>query len=366
MTDLSRSGRERPWRTHKNNSVLLSESFRRLEKVSKADRVVMCGSSLKFNVCPEGHEMRLSWANFCRVRMCPMCSWRRSLLVAHQIKLVAHEAVQRKKMRWLFLTLTIKNCSGDELQETINHLMDSYQRFTQRKLFKKVVIGWFRAFEVTRNILDNTYHPHFHILLGVPPSYFTHGYTKTEEWVELWKESLRVDYDPIVHITTVKNKRNLEKEMQLLESKGIEMTPDQRLVESDLSGSAVAELAKYSTKSDDFLVYNQYKQKQKGEKVELMPVIAKGIDENRTDEVVAALDGALSRRRLLAYGGLLKEVWNELLRSGKLEDAESDSADLVHVDDDTKCQCSVCGSNMLEELYSWLPDLRHYIKKEQT
>lgn len=366
LFDVSRSGRERPWKTHKTNSLLLSDSYKRLGKRNKSENVRDCGSSLKFHVCPSGHEKRLGWANFCRVRLCPMCSWRRSLLIAHQIKTVAHEAVKRQPLRWLFLTLTIKNCSADELQDTVTHLMKSWDRLAKRKAFSNVVVGWFRAFEITRNIFEDTYHPHFHVLLGVRPSYFIKqtGYIKHEEWVSLWQKSLQVDYKPVVDIRIVRNKRNIEKEVEILEKKGIHLSTDGRLIESDLSGSAVAELAKYATKSEDFLVYNRYKQKQKGKNVELVPDLKSGIDNNKTDEVVVTLDGALSHRRLLAYGGLLKEVWNELQLQGKVQDAEDDKADLVHVDGDTKCQCSVCGSNMLEELYSWVPGVGNYIKKD--
>ncbi|WP_338206320.1 protein rep [Parageobacillus thermoglucosidasius] len=362
------SGRERPWKTHKANSSLLAEAFSRIGKHNKAEKVRHCGSSLKFNVCPEGHEKRLAWANFCRVRLCPMCAWRRSLVIAHQIKAVAHEAVKRQPMRWLFLTLTIRNCPGDVLGDTISHLMKSWDRLTRRKAFTDVVVGWFRSLEITRNLLEDTYHPHFHVLLGVKPSYFIKqkGYLTTRDWVSLWRECLRVDYDPVCHVRVVRNKRNIEREMKILEQKGIFLSPDGRLVEADLAGSAVAELSKYATKSEDYIVYNHYKQKQVRDKVKLVPVVSSGINWDKTDEVVATLDMALSRRRLLAYGGLLKEVWNELQAQGKVQDVEDDHVDLVHVDDDSICRCSVCGSNMLEELYSWIPDVQNYVKKEKA
>lgn len=358
------SGRERPWKTHKMNSSLLAEAFCRIGKHNKAERVRHCGSFLKFNVCPEGHEKRLTFANFCRVRLCPMCAWRRSLLIAHQIKAVAHEAVKRQSMRWLFLTLTIRNCSGDDLSDTISHLMKSWQRLSQRKAFSDVVVGWFRSLEITRNLLDDTYHPHYHVLLGVKPSYFRKGYLKTEEWVSLWRECLQVDYDPICDVRIVRNKRNIEREMKILEQKGIFLSPDGLLVEANLAGSAVAELSKYATKSEDYIVYNRYKQKQVRDKVKLVPVVSAGVNWDKTVEVVATLEIALLRRRLLAYGGLLKEVWNELQAQGKVQDVEDDNVDLVHVDDNSICSCSVCGSNMLEELYRWIPDAQNYLKTD--
>lgn len=367
LFDHSRLGRVRPWKTHKINSLLLADSFKRLKRDRKSEAVCQCGSFLEFRACPSGHEKRLFWANFCRVRLCPMCSWRRSMLVAHQVKQVAHEAVKREKMRWLFLTLTVKNVTGDSLIDAITNLMTAWDKFAKRKVFKKIVIGWFRAFEVTRNLEDGTYHPHFHVLLGVPPSYFkSRDYMSHEQWVSLWADCLKVDYIPVVDVRAVKDKsRNVQREIELLRSKGIEVSPAGELIEGELPGSAVAEMAKYATKSNDFIVYNHYKEKNRGNKVTFEPILESGINEEVTDQAVAVLDDALARRRLLAYGGLLKEVWNELNESGKIQDVESENVDLVHVDDESNCACSVCGSNMLEEMYQWIPYVANYIKKEK-
>jgi len=361
LNDQTRTGRERPWKSHKTASTYLSESFSRLKLPNKSESVRWCGSSLKFNVCPSGHEKHLSWSNFCRVRMCPMCQWRRSLLVAHQIKLVAHEAVKRKKIRWLFLTLTVKNPTGEHLSGTIDHLMKAWDKLSRRKNFKQV-IGWFRSLEVTRNYDDGTYHPHFHVLLGVEPSYFKNGYIKQDEWANIWQDCLDVDYTPVVDIRIVRNKKT--NSINALAQKGIEVTSDGFLQEANLSASAVAELAKYSTKSDDFLVYNKYTIIKARKKTKLVPDLNSGIDELRTDEVVGTLDRSLARRRLQAFGGLLKEVWNELQAEGKVSDADDDQADLIHVDDTSQCKCSVCASDMIEELYSWIPGVKQYIKKE--
>ena len=56
----------------------------------------------------------------------------------------------------------------------------------------------------------------------------------------------------------------------------------------------------------------------------------------------------------------MKDVWEDL----QLADVESDDVDLIHADEDTTCRCSACGSNMLEELYSWIPGVNNYMKKE--
>lgn len=361
LDDRTQSGRDRPWKVHKIASTYLSESYERLKQHNKSENVKWCGSSLKFNVCPGGHEKKLSWSNFCRVRLCPMCQWRRSLLIAHQIKLVAHEIVKRKNLRWFFLTLTVQNPTGDALATTITHLMESWNRLTKRKEFKQIV-GWFRSLEVTRNYDNSTYHPHYHVLLAVESTYFKSGYITQLQWSSIWQECLKVDYIPIVDVRVVKKKQNEDAD-QLLAKHGIEIQVDGSLQKTELSGSVIAELAKYSTKSDDFLVYNKY-ELSKSRRKKMMPIVESGINEELTDEVVMIMDNSLARRRLYAFGGLMKEIWNELKSEGRVADADDDSTDLVHVDDLSQCKCSVCASDMIEELYSWIPAVRQYIKKE--
>ena len=65
----------------------------------------------------------------------------------------------------------------------------AWQRLIQRKLFP--AIGWLRSTEVTRG-KDGSAHPHFHCLLLVSSSYFSgKGYLKQNDWVEMWRSSLR-------------------------------------------------------------------------------------------------------------------------------------------------------------------------------
>ncbi len=85
-------------------------------------------------------------------------------------------AAEHPKARWIFLTLTVKNCQISELRDTLKHMNASWQRLKDRKEFKPVS-GWIRSTEVTRG-KDGTAHPHFHALLMVPPSWFTRHYIK--------------------------------------------------------------------------------------------------------------------------------------------------------------------------------------------
>ncbi|MDK7012116.1 protein rep, partial [Escherichia coli] len=70
--------------------------------------------------------------------------------------------------RWLFLTLTVRNCPITELGDTLTVMNAAFQRLKDRKEFRGV-LGWVRTTEVTRG-KDGSAHPHFHTLLMVSPS----------------------------------------------------------------------------------------------------------------------------------------------------------------------------------------------------
>jgi plasmid rolling circle replication initiator protein Rep len=341
LVDKSGTGKDRPWQIHKKKSTLLSQSYTRIGKEKRGTRVNDCGDFLKFAACPQGHEKFLRRANFCGVRLCPMCGWRRSLKAAHQVKKVAHQATKQMKVRWLFLTLTCKNVEGYELPDAMDVLSRSWKRLTETKTFRGNVLGFFRATEVTRNndLLSksfNTYHPHFHVILAVQPSYFSgKKYMKTDEWVQMWRKAMRADYDPIVDIRVVKTKRDLKMEEKILQEKGV------REIVEGLPGEAVAELAKYATKADDFIIADNK------------------ID---TDEAVQILDVSLKGRKLFAYGGVLKDIYDFMRKNGDVTDVEDEGADLIHTEEkeEKNCKCSVCQSNFLEEVYRWLPERKSY------
>ena len=110
------------------------------------------------------------------------------------------------KYRWLFLTLTVRNCTITELRDILLWMSKSWRRMIERKKFPAV--GWIRSTEVTRS-KDGLAHPHFHCLLLVKPSYFSgQAYMKQKNWVEFWKSCLRVDYDPVVDIRAIRRENS--------------------------------------------------------------------------------------------------------------------------------------------------------------
>lgn len=214
------------------------------------ERMTDCSTFLAYAFNNDG--LKLKNANFCRVRHCPVCQWRRSLLWKSNMY-VAYEEIKEQypKGRWLFLTLTVKNCEITELRETLKHMNESWHRLVKRKAFSKVVDGWIRTTEITRPkkrkankndpdvicpITGNTHaHPHFHVMLFVKPSYFSTGYVSQQKWSDLWGDVLRVDYQPVVDIRAVKPNRKKEQ------------------TEEDAIKSAVMETLKYAVKPDDMM-----------------------------------------------------------------------------------------------------------------
>lgn len=200
------SDRDKPWDKHRKNSDKVANYYRRSGEFDQyATRIDFCSQLLDFKLVPEDQEykLKLDAAKFCRVRHCPVCQWRRSLMwKAKAYKILPLVVEAYPKYRWLFLTLTIKNCPIEELKQTLEWMNQSWQRMVQRKKFP--AIGWVRSTEVTRG-KDGSAHPHFHCLLLVKPSYFSgQEYIKQKDWVELWKGCLRIDYNPILDIRPVK------------------------------------------------------------------------------------------------------------------------------------------------------------------
>lgn len=320
LQDKKNNGKEKPWKEKKMKSLKVSESFKRLNLANRAKRTKYCGSELKFGECQHDGHKKLLYANFCKDRLCPMCNWRRSRMLQGQIMQILHQAVQERKMRFIFLTLTVKNCKKHELNNTIDNMFEGFRRLFQYKAVDNVIVGWTRCLEITRNNKRysknyDTYHPHFHVLIGVRPSYFKGTeYLSQKKWASLWQKALKLDYTPVVGVEVVKPKR------------------DGQSVEA-----AVAETAKYSVKDTDYI----HKSKKE------------------TDSVVLVLAEALKNRRLIGFGKLFKEIKARL----KLQDVESDNANLIG-NEKKECKCPLCNGVLIERLYKWHMGYKNYISIE--
>lgn len=274
------------WALKKRLSIQLADSYHRIGCDDKATSVLNCGSYLQFRLYDNG-DFKLHQANFCKVRLCPMCSWRRSLKIFAQVSKVMEYLSD--DYNYLFLTLTVRNCSGDELSNVIDDMFIGLKSFFKYKAIKQVVKGYFRCLEVTHNWEDDSYHPHFHMVLVVDKSYFNQSriYLSQREWVEYWRRAMNLDYTPICDI--------------------------RRFRESDKGiGKEVAEVSKYAVKSADIFYYEFGK-----------------VNKEKSDPVVELFDSVLAGRRLVSFGGVMKQVHARC----NLDDFEN--GDLIHVDGET-------------------------------
>ena len=303
---------------HKAKSFDLAESYRRLSFLPeyeltaeeqkrgalnfwmrRAERTESCGQYLEF-----AHEItdgevsekgKLHTAYFCMDRLCPMCAWRRSLKIFGQVSQILE--LISGDYTFLFLTLTVPNCTGEVLSDTLNRLNKAFYQMTKRKKWQKAVKGYFRALEITYNKRRDDFHPHFHCILAVPKDYLqkktAHAdkscYIKHEEWLDMWRKAYKEESIQMVNIKAITHR----------------MKYDEGLTEAENLEKAVAEACKYAVKSDDIIHPD----------IEL------------TDKVVRTFSDALYHRRLSSFSGCFADAFKKL----GLDDAEADDADLTHI-----------------------------------
>ena len=205
------SSRDRSWDKHRHSADLVADLYRGEDSFdSYAQRMDFCAQILNFKLVPDldlGElQLKLSAAHFCRVPQCPVCQSRRSLMwKARALRVLPLVVKDYPKHRWLFLTLTQKNCSVNELRETVLEMNKSFRRLTRCKRW--AFEGWIKSLEVTRG-KDGSAHPHFHCLLMVSHVYFKRSYISYQEWCDLWQRAARLDYKPQIHVRAVAKDRD--------------------------------------------------------------------------------------------------------------------------------------------------------------
>ena len=130
-----KNGKVIDWRGKKLESLELASSYKRLGS-NKYYRVQDCSNFLEWKYYLETEEKRLARANFCKVRLCPMCSWRRSLKVFGQVSRVMDHVEEHYNYRYIFLTLTVRNCYGEDLKDTLDLMTKAFNKMNQRKAFR--------------------------------------------------------------------------------------------------------------------------------------------------------------------------------------------------------------------------------------
>lgn len=377
----------------KTLSQLLYKSYKRIGNKSKADNVKRCGSFLEFaktlgndsegvpagdplGVSPDAgtsKAFKLYDANFCRDRLCPMCSWRRSLKIFNQVSQIMN--VIEGKYRFIFLTLTVRNCSGSDLPQVITRMQTAWSKgIRYNKRFKKAVKGYFKALEVTHNLQKylckyikdekgnkktiklvdenghlipnssyDTYHPHFHCILAVDESYFDKrypDYIKQSEWLDMWRNAYGDQTITQVDVRTCKPKNSKDVADATHAIEILDNTANAYKTKS--ISSAVAEAAKYTVKASSYLGWFD-----KDNNLHTYP-------NKIIDSSVSVLSGSLARRRLCDFGGVFKTVREQL----QLDDCEN--GDLIHVSGEIRSDVA-----LMIYRYQWSAGAYKLIKVEE-
>lgn len=300
------SARDKSWDIHRANADIVEKLYKEIEYDKYSERVRECSKWLEFALegsQTDGMTLRLYSAHFCRVRHCPVCQWRRSLMWrARFLKAMPKVIEQHPQARYVFLTLTVKNCPIDELRQTVTQMNKAWSKLTRRKHFPAT--GFVRSLEVTRNPQNGTANPHFHALLMVRPSYFSTDYLSQKAWTELWQSCLKVNYTPIVNVKAVRGKKG-SKEGE---------------IESLIP--ALCETLKYSVKEADLVADPQW---------------------------LGELTRQLFKTRAISVGGILKDYLSE-------EDPE----DLIHGDEDSNQDLS----EYPKLIFDWSSIIKRYSSRE--
>ncbi|WP_323059063.1 protein rep [Limosilactobacillus reuteri] len=307
LRDTSKnSGRVRPWQEKKLANLTYSEYLEVL-KFKKANNVSKCGEVLQFAKTADGLKLYQTW--FCHSRLCPLCSWRRSLKNSYELRQILGTAYKKEPSAiFLFLTLTEESSKLGELRKNLTSMNRSIYRLFKYKDVKKDLLGYVRSTEITVNRDNLTFHQHVHILLMMKSGYFSKGHYLTQEkWSQLWQRARKLDYKPIVNIKKIRASKK-----------------DNSLIAS------AKEVSKYQVKDYDYITDDE-----KGDLV-----------------VVDELEHALAGTRQLSFAGILKEIRHDLL----LDEKEDD---LINADN-SKVKDDIVGTVM----YRWNNKVSNYVRWE--
>jgi len=206
LADLS--PRHAKWDKRKADSLTAAAIIKQRHPKKAAKIDACCDQiALQWHEDPTGERFgKVTGTHRCRnPKVCDVCAttkanqWRRELGEALPRIVKDYPA-----FRFVFLTLTVRNCPSSELRATLKAMSAAWFKLIRRREVATILKGFLRGTEVTRGE-DGSAHPHFHALLIVPAHYFSgQSYINQKRWRQLWQESARLDYDPSVNVKAAK------------------------------------------------------------------------------------------------------------------------------------------------------------------
>lgn len=287
--------RRTKWRLKKAQAQRIAAVLISIGQKSRGYRMQSCANYIVAQECKECGSLHVVGTKLCRDRMCPICAWRLSMRrFAAMYTILDGLITAYPESRWSFLTLTVKNCLPQQLSSTLDEMSRQWNSIASSKKFKERYVGWAKSLEITYNKETKTLHPHYHVILQ------THEGMKPNDYViHRWLDGCK--------LTT----NRAAQDIQDIRSKDITQ---------DIPVSAILECYKYAIKTSE---------------IEEMPLA-----------IFKLTDKALKNRRLVSFGGLIKE-YAKLCEIKQLDTAneedEAEAATMIN-------KCVHCGSQKLIEL----------------
>lgn len=223
------------WRKKKRMASQVARILDGTIEEKRSARMRQCAPLLQYRLKTQldgTQKLKFQNAHFCRDPYCPICISGVSRARRRQVVQVLPKLLKDNPgIRFISLVLTIKNPPIVELRKSIQWMHKAYTALMRDK--RVTQLGYIRALEVTIGDtgLDKC-HPHFHVLIAVPPNYFDKDknlYLSQQQWSRLWAEKLGVDYNPIIHVSSIKENAKLSQ------------------------SEAIGEIVKYCTKPTDLI-----------------------------------------------------------------------------------------------------------------
>lgn len=311
------------WESKKRKAKEVAERMRQIGEPMRAMRMENCAEVVSGRVCQSCGQMHVTYANLCRDRFCPVCKWRLSMKRFSMMYTIV-EGLRNAypESAWQFVTLTAKNCRPNELKNLMDEMSRVWNNITTSKKFQGKVAGWARSTEITYNPKTGELHPHYHILV------MYHECLEPDEYiVERWCKGMTWKTSKLAQCAE-------QIEWGVEEEKEIGWKVD-RNPEDEAAIEAILETFKYSTKDSD---------------IDNMPV-----------GTFWYMTRALANRRLVSFGGLIKEYAQACEATRLDEITEEDEADIEAKMD----KCIKCASrDLIEVLGKWSGDTYIWRRKE--
>lgn len=242
----------------------------------------------------------------CKSKFCPYCQWRAARkveeLVNKALDKLQAQKISRDKTKYSLvgITLTVQNCTGANLKETIDTMLKAWDKLMDRKAVKAICKGYIRNLEITRNINKKsawygTFHPHIHAVMLVNQSYYQGKcYINQSEWAQLWSDA--------VGITTP----------------AVGSKADAEAAEAANLPIVWVRKVKNAHQAVKYNVAGLYKHDDADDAKEGIMTGDKAFDA----ETIEWITTATAKRRLFSAGGLLKNIMSALKNANTDEDEE--------------------------------------------